>query len=128
MDYRVVHEVRGHLQQERMGADGGSHVAGGFDREAAFFCEGEERFRGFLCDERKVDGLSGEGPLVGAAEQSSASVRSIARELTACRRSTSSPVSRFGSLRATSRSVCVVASGVRSSWEALAANRCCFAT
>ena len=60
--------------------------------------------------------------------RSSASVRSIARALTAWRRSTSSPVSRFGSLRATSRSVCVIASGVRSSWEALAANRCCSAT
>ena len=36
--------------------------------------------------------------------------------------------SRFGSLRATSSSVCVIASGVRSSWEALAANRCCSAT
>ena len=60
--------------------------------------------------------------------RSNASVRSIARVLTAWRRSTSSPVSRFGSLRATSRSVCVIASGVRSSWEALAANRCCSAT
>ena len=60
--------------------------------------------------------------------RSSASVRSIARVLTAWRRSTSSPLSRFGSLRATSSSVCVIASGVRSSWEALAANRCCSAT
>ena len=55
-------------------------------------------------------------------------MRSIARVLTAWRRSTSSPLSRFGSLRATSRSVCVTASGVRSSWEALAANLCCSAT
>ena len=60
--------------------------------------------------------------------RSSASVRSIARVLTTWRRSTSSSVSRFGSLRATSSSVCVIASGVRSSWEALAANRCCSAT
>ena len=60
--------------------------------------------------------------------RSSASVRSIARVLTAWRRSTSSPLSRFGSLRATSSSVCVIASGVRSSWEALAANLCCSAT
>ena len=59
---------------------------------------------------------------------SSASVRSIARVLTRWRRSTSSPLSRLGSLRATSSSVCVIASGVRSSWEALAANRCCSAT
>ena len=48
---------------------------------------------------------------------------SIARALTAWRRSTSSPLSRLGSLRATSSSVWVIASGVRSSWEALAANR-----
>ena len=59
--------------------------------------------------------------------RSNASVRSIARVLTAWRRSTSSSVSRLGSLRATSRSVCVIASGVRSSWEALAANLCCSA-
>ena len=57
-----------------------------------------------------------------------ASVRSIARALTARRRSSSSPLSRSGSLRATSRRVCVIASGVRSSWEALAANLCCSAT
>ena len=60
--------------------------------------------------------------------RSSASVRSIARVLTKWRRSTSSPLSRFGSLRATSRSVCVIASGVRSSWDALAAKRCCSPT
>jgi hypothetical protein len=60
--------------------------------------------------------------------RSSASVRSMARVLTAWRRSMSSPVSGFGSLRATSRSVCVTASGVRSSWEALAENRCCSAS
>ena len=59
---------------------------------------------------------------------SNASVRSIARALTARRRSSSAPLSRFGSLRATSRRVCVIASGVRSSWEALAANLCCSAT
>ena len=60
--------------------------------------------------------------------RSNASVRSIARALTKWRRSTSSTVSRRGSLRATSRRVCVTASGVRSSWEALAANLCCSAT
>ena len=60
--------------------------------------------------------------------RSSASVRSIARVLTTWRRSTSSSVSRFGSLRATSSRACVVASGVRSSWEALAANLRCSAT
>ena len=60
--------------------------------------------------------------------RSNASVRSIARALTSWRRSTSSPGSRSGSLRATSRSVRVIASGVRSSCEALAANLCCSAT
>ena len=60
--------------------------------------------------------------------RSNASVRSIARVLTKWRRSTSSSSPRLGSLRATSSSVCVIASGVRSSWEALAANRCCSAT
>ena len=36
---------------------------------AALLCEGEERFGGFLGDEGQVDVFSGEGPLVGAAEQ-----------------------------------------------------------
>ena len=44
-------------------------VAGGLDGEAAFFCEGEERFGGFFRDQGQVDVFSGEGPLVGAAEQ-----------------------------------------------------------
>ena len=69
MDDRVVHEVRRQLQQERLRADGGSHVAGGLDGDAALFCEGEERFGGFFGDEGQVDGFWGEGPLVGAAEQ-----------------------------------------------------------
>ena len=60
--------------------------------------------------------------------RSSASVRSIARVLTAWRRSTTSPASRFGSVRATSSSAFEIASGVRSSCEALAANLCCSAT
>ena len=55
-------------------------------------------------------------------------MRSIARVLTSRRRSTRAPSSWFGSLWATSRRVCVIASGVRSSWEALAANRCCSPT
>ena len=43
--------------------------AGGLDGEAAFFCEGEERFGGFFRYEGEVDVFAGEGPLVGAAEQ-----------------------------------------------------------
>ncbi len=78
--------------------------------------------------ERQVDGSRVNARWPARLSSSSASVRSIARPLTACRRSTSSPPSRFGSLRATSRSACVIASGVRSSCEALAANRCCSAT
>ena len=67
-------------------------------------------------------------PWSARLSRSRASVRSMARVLTKWRRSTSSPLSRVGSLRATSSSVWVIASGVRSSWEALAANRCCSAT
>jgi hypothetical protein len=47
----------------------GGGVAGGLDREAALFCAGEERFGGFFGYEGQVDVFSGEGPLVGAAEQ-----------------------------------------------------------
>jgi hypothetical protein len=35
-----VHEVRTQLQQERVRADGGGHLAGGLDGDAALFCEG----------------------------------------------------------------------------------------
>ena len=67
-------------------------------------------------------------PRSARLSRSSASVRSIALVLTTCRRSISSSVSRSGSLRATSRSVWLIASGVRSSCEAFAAKRCCSAT
>ncbi len=67
-------------------------------------------------------------PVSARLSESSASVRSIARVLTTCSRSTSSTGSRVGSRRASSSMVCVTASGVRSSWEALAANRCCSST
>ena len=49
--------------------DGGGHVAGGLDGEAAFFCEREQRFGGFFRYEGQVHVFSGEGPLVRAAEQ-----------------------------------------------------------
>jgi hypothetical protein len=48
VDDRVVHEVRRQLQQECVRADGGGHVARGLDGDAAFLCEGEERFEGFF--------------------------------------------------------------------------------
>ena len=47
----------------------GVDVAGGLDGDAALLCEGEERLGGFFGDEGQVDVFSGEGPLVGAAEQ-----------------------------------------------------------
>ena len=115
VDDRVLHEVRRHLQQERVRPDGGGDVAGGLDREAAFLCEGEECLGGFFGDEGEVDGSRVKDCWSARLSRSKASVRSIARVLTAWRRSTSSPVSRFGSLLATSSSVCVIASGVRSS-------------
>jgi hypothetical protein len=45
------------------------HVAGSFDGDALLFREREERFGGFFRDEGQVDVFSGEGPLIGAAEQ-----------------------------------------------------------
>src|SRR5204863_1179842 len=51
VDDRVVQEVRAQLQQERVRAEGGGRVAGGLDGDAAFVCEGEERFGGFFCYE-----------------------------------------------------------------------------
>ena len=47
----------------------GVDVAGGLDGDAALLGEGEERLGGFFRDEGQVDVFSGEGPLVGAAEQ-----------------------------------------------------------
>ena len=64
-----MHEVRRQLLQQGAGADGGSRVAGGLEGEAALLREGEERLGGLLGDQGQVDGLAGEGPLVGAAEQ-----------------------------------------------------------
>ena len=90
--------------------------------------QGEERFGGFLRDEGRGRRSSVKDRWSARLSRSSASVRSIARVLTTRRRSTSSSMSRFGSFRATSSRVCVVASGVRSSWEALAANLRCSAT
>jgi hypothetical protein len=66
---RVMHEVRRHLQQERMRADGGGHVASGLDAEASPFCEREKRLCGFFRDEGQVHVFPREGPLISAAEQ-----------------------------------------------------------
>src|ERR687898_577045 len=58
--------------KKRLGKRGkqlwGELLAGGFDGEAASFCEGEECFGGFFGYEGQVDVVSGEGSLVGAAE------------------------------------------------------------
>lgn len=69
VDDRVVHEVRSQLLQERLRSAREGDVAGGLDGDATLFREGEECFGGFLCQEGQVDRFSGEGPLVGAAEQ-----------------------------------------------------------
>ncbi len=60
VDDRVVHEVRRHLQQQGVRADGRGRVAGGLDGDATSFGEREERFGGFLRDQGQVDGFSGE--------------------------------------------------------------------
>ena len=73
--------------------------------------------------------LPGEGPLVGAAEQEQRFGevdRPGVDEVEAV--DELAVVAALDRLRATSSSVCVIASGVRSSWEALAAKRCCSAT
>jgi hypothetical protein len=69
VDDRVVHEVRTQLQQERLRAEGGGHVTGDVDGDAAFFREGEERFSGFFCYEGQVDVFWDEGSLVSATEE-----------------------------------------------------------
>ncbi len=69
VDDRVVDQIRGHLQQERVRADGGGHFAGGLDGHSMLFRERQECFAGFFRDEGQVDGYQGERPLVGAAEQ-----------------------------------------------------------
>jgi hypothetical protein len=69
VDDCVVNQVRTQLQQERVRSDGGTHIAGGFDRDAPFFRQGEKRFSGFLGYQGEVDAFSGEGSLVGATEQ-----------------------------------------------------------
>ena len=70
----------------------------------------------------------GEGPLVGAAEQQQCFGEVDRAGVDGVEAFDEFAGVVVGSLRATSRSVCVIASGVRSSWEAFAANRCCSAT
>lgn len=69
VDDRVVHEIRRELQQERRRSDRGGDVAVGLDGDAVLFREREKRLGGFFRHEGQVDRFSGEGPLVGAAEQ-----------------------------------------------------------
>ena len=69
VDDCVVHEVGRHLQQERVGADGGGDVAGGLDGDAPLLCERKECLGGFFRDEGEVDQFAHERPLVGTAEQ-----------------------------------------------------------
>jgi hypothetical protein len=44
----VVHEVRRHLQQERLRPDGRGDVTGGIDGDAAFLGEREQCFGGLF--------------------------------------------------------------------------------
>jgi hypothetical protein len=67
VDDRVVHEVRRHLQQQRMRADGGGQIAGGLDGEAPLLGQGQQRLGGLLRDEGEVDLVARERALVGAA-------------------------------------------------------------
>ena len=69
VDDGVVQQVRGHLQQERVRTEGAGDVAGCLDRDAALLGERKEGLGGLFREEGQVDVLSGEGPLVGAAEQ-----------------------------------------------------------
>src|SRR5437868_8412783 len=48
---RVVNEVRRQLEQERLRADGGGELTGGFDRDAAFFRKGKQSFAGLFSNE-----------------------------------------------------------------------------
>ena len=92
------------------------------------FCEGEERFGGFFGDQGQVDAFWREGAPIGAAEQEQR-LRDVDRPgVDRVEPVDELAVSPSGSLRATSRRVWVIASGVRSSWEAFAANLCCSAT
>ena len=72
--------------------------------------------------------LAGEGSAVAAAEQQEG-LGEVDRPLVdGVQAFDELAPARVGSLRATSSSVCEIASGVRSSWEAFAANLCCSAT
>ena len=65
----VVHQVRGELQQQRARADGGRDLPGGLDRHTVLLGQREQGLGRLLGQQRQVDRLPGEGPLVAAAEQ-----------------------------------------------------------
>ncbi len=69
VDDRVVQEVHRHLQQERGRSDRRGDVADGLDSDAPILSQRQERFGGLFGDQRQVDLFSGEGPLIGAAEE-----------------------------------------------------------
>jgi hypothetical protein len=54
VDDRVVYEVRGQLQQERVGADAGGDIAGGLDGDAVRLREGAECFGRLFRSEGKA--------------------------------------------------------------------------
>src|SRR5215218_1815665 len=68
VDDRVVQEVRGQLQQERMRAEGRRDVPRRLDGDTVLLGEGHECLGGFFGYERQVDGFSDEGALIRAAK------------------------------------------------------------
>lgn len=69
MDDRVVHEVRGQLEEKCPRSRRDGDLAAGFEGDSVLLREGEECFGGLFRQKGQVDALSGEGPLFGAADQ-----------------------------------------------------------
>ena len=95
---------------------------------SAFFCEGEQRFGRLFSDQGQVDAFSAERALVGPAEKQQRFGEFDRSRVDGVEAFDELGVVAVQILRATSRSVWVIASGVRSSCEALAANRRCSAS
>ena len=92
------------------------------------FREGEQHLGGLFHNQGEVDGFWDERLLVNVAEKEQCFGEVDRSGIDGVKAVDEFAGSRVGSLRATSRRVCVMANGVRSSWEALAANLCCSAT
>lgn len=127
VDDGVLDEVRHHPQQELRGAAGPGRPTGDVERDPALFGEGKERFGGFLGHEGEVDALGAEVSAVAAAEQQEG--------LGEVDRPRVDGLQAFDEFAPVPRGVLAGdveerprdRQGVRSSWEAFAANRCCSA-